>query len=951
MKKINLLSQLLIVCISLISVTFAQKVTGKITDASTGNGISSATIIVKGSKTGTSSSANGNFNITAKAGDVLVVSATGYATLEATATDTNNDIALQPKATDLTDVVVIGTRGIARAKTETAVPIDVIKINQVGAPTAKMELTSVLNMAAPSFNYNKQSGSDGADHVDLGTLRGLGPDQTLVLINGKRRHTTALVGLFGTRGKGSTGTDLNSFPQAAVDRIEILRDGASAQYGSDAIAGVINIILKKDINHWNINAGWAGYYDTKFNAAKFNKGNQYVSAGKIDGQQFSFNATNGFALGNNGGFASFALSALTQGKTYRQVDTTNWKTDKNSLRSINTSRRANGDGSVKTYGASYNMELPIKNTRSTFYSFATVNTRESDAFAYSRNFSENPQRFPVTTGGALVFVPSIMQVANDGETYYNPHIGTNINDAAVALGIKGKSVHDWNWDASVTTGKNDFQFNGSNTFNASDIGNITKNNFDDGGFRFRQTTVNVDFSKSFKTVASGLNIGYGFEYRSEKYKINQGEEKSWNGYYSNTIDFPNLDTAGGNNFRALASGSQGFPGFSPSDVVNATRENFSAYLDAEINITKAWLVDAAIRGEKYSDFGKVLTYKLATRIKATDNFNIRGSFSTGFRAPSLQQINFSSTLTNFSGGNLVQSRYARNGDALANAAGIPKLKEETSTNASLGFAWKPLKGLTVTIDGYLVKVKDRVVLTGSFLSYDNTLPTEFVAQLNSLNVSDARFLANAASTTNTGIDVVADYTKKWNNKTLKLLLAGNLQKITVDKINVPTELGGNKYISQKTFFSDREESLLKASAPASKINLSAQYNCKKIGVGMTLTSFGAIKILGFGDGSIGTDNPNYAGINPQVYDDLGNVIPDVANYQTKISTDIFISYKLFKNASIFVGMDNAFNIHPDFTQNPLAKKASVYNETGGPWDSVQMGYNGRKLFTRLVFDF
>ncbi len=948
MKKFTFFSQAIIFCFILISASFAQKIAGKVMDAATGNPISYASIIVKGTKVGTSSNEQGTFTITAKEGVTLLVSASGYTTKETIATD-NVNVSLDASSVGIVDVVVVGSRGLPRAKTETAVPIDVIKINQVGAPTAKMDLTSVLNMAAPSFNYNKQSGSDGADHVDLGTLRGLAPDQTLVLINGKRRHTTALVGLFGTRGKGSSGTDLNAFPQSAVDRIEILRDGASAQYGSDAVAGVINIILKKDINHWTISTGLAGYYDTKFNTRKFNAGNQYVSGNKIDGQTFSLSATNGFNIGNNGGYVSFGLEALTQGKTFRQADTTNWKTSNKALPYINSGRRAFGDASLKTYGALYNMELPIKNSRSTFYSFGSANSKESEAYAYSRNFSARPERFPVDLGGNLKFVPGIMQKTNDGEIYYNPIIGTQINDASIALGIKGKTQRDWNWDASLTTGKNSFQFYGDGTFNASLQGNTTKNFFDDGGFRFRQTTANLDFSKSFSTIAQGLNIGYGFEYRGEKYGINKGEEASWNGYYSGDIIFPNLDPT--DNIRNLGVGAQGFPGYSPADTVTATRNNVAAYLDAEINFTKSFLVSAAARVEDYSDFGSVVTYKLASRLKATDNLNIRGSVSTGFRAPSLQQLNFSNTLTNFSNGELIQTRIARNGDAVAKAAGIQALKQETSLNTSVGFAWKPVKGLTITMDGYMVKVKDRIVVTGNFYQSDNTLPTSFTSQLANLKIDAAQFLTNAVNTTNMGLDIVADYSKKWEDKTVRVLLAGNIQNVKIDKVNVPAGLASTK-LNQKTFYSDREESLLKASAPLSKITLSATYNCKKIGFGATLTSFGGTKVLGFGDGSIGTENPNYAGVNPQVYsDDTGAPIADIANYRTKISTDIFVSYKASKKISIFAGIDNVFNIHPDFSADKLAKKGFIGNETGGAWDSIQMGYNGRKLFTRLVFNF
>lgn len=905
------------------SFVFAQQLyTIKAIDAKTGSSIENASAIITAIKKGATTNAAGTLTIQAKEGDEVQISSIGYTnkTIQL-GSNTTVEVLLVADQQDLQDVVVLGTRGTPRAKTETAVPIDVIKINQVGTPTAKMDLTSVLNMAAPSFNYNKQSGSDGADHVDLGTLRGLGPDQTLVLINGKRRHNTALVALFGTRGRGASGTDLNAFPQIAVDRIEILRDGASAQYGSDAIAGVMNIILKKDINHWTINTGWSGYYDDQFNASKFNAGNQYVSEGKIDGQIFTLSATNGFNLGNNGGFVSFGLSALTQGKTFRQADTLNWKTDKNTVPFINAGRRAFGDGSVKTYGASYNMELPIKNTNATFYSFGIVNTKESDAYAYTRNLSWNPERFPTDASGNTIFVPSIMQKANDGETYFNPRIGTIINDASIAIGIKGKTNTNWNWDASITTGKNDFQFSGYQTFNSTLIGNTTKNYFEDGGFKFRQATVNVDFSKSFKTVANGLNIGYGFEYRNEKYTINKGEEASFKSY-------DNVVVPG-------TQGAQGFPGFSQLDTITATRNNVSGYLDAELNISKAWLVDVAVRGENYSDFGSVLTYKFATRLKVSDEFNLRGSASTGFRAPSLAQINFSNTNSSFYQGNLVQSRISRNGDALSKGAGIEKLKQETSINTSVGFAWKPIKGLTFTVDGYMVKIKDRVVISGLFAS-DPSLPSGFNSELANLGVTTAQFITNAVNTTNIGLDIVIDYTKKINNGTLKVLLAGNIQKAKVDEINVPAALKGTAS-NIETFYSKRDVAFIESSAPTSKFNLNIDYNRKKIGYNLSFSTFGNMKMIGFGD--VPSD------LNPSVN------VEGVYNYSTKVTTNFAVSYKVSKAISVSVGADNVFNVHPDFSLNPFAKNALGYNESGGAWDSVQMGYNGRKLFSKLVLNF
>ena len=912
-----------------------QTFTIKVTDSKTGNPVTSASVVVRVTQKGASTNNDGLFTIQAKVNDILDITSIGYKPQMVKLTGAAEvTVLLEPSSVDLGDIVVIGTRGAARVKTETAVPIDVIKINQVGLPTAKMDLTSILNMAAPSFNYNKQSGADGADHLDLGTLRGLGPDQTLVLINGKRRHQTAFVALFGTRGRGASGTDLNAFPQNAVDRIEILRDGASAQYGSDAMAGVINVRLRKDVNQWNINVGRSGYYDTKFNSRKSVDPTQYYTGDEIDGRTFNFSVSNGLKLGKSGGFINFSLDYLKQDKTFRQVPDTNASTNPDALPYYNGGRRAFGDGSVQTDGLMYNMELPIKSTKTVIYSFGSVNHKASDAFAYTRNLSARPKRFPTDASGNAIYVPSIMRISSDGETYYNPHIGTNISDASIALGVKGVSKKDWNWDVSFTDGKNDFQYFGDQTFNASMLGNITKTHFDDGGFRFRQATINTDFSKQFKSVASGLNIAYGAEFRSEKYSINMGEEASY-ALYTNPYD--------------LAGGSQGFPGFSPSDTVNATRTVFGVYGDAELNITDKWLVDGAVRFENYSDFGLVATFKLASRYKVNSDFNLRGSASTGFRAPSLQQIYFSNTLTSFSAGQLVQSRIARNNDAITKLASIPDLKEETSINGSLGFSWKPAKGLTFTMDGYIVKVKDRVVLSGLFSADDATLPVALTNALKALNVSTAQFFANAVNTTNYGLDVVLDYSTKLGKGNFKALLAGNVQSITIDDIKVPSALNTNT-LNRKTFFSDREEAFLKASAPKAKIGLSLNYTLGKLGAGSNLTYYGKVLLKGFGDAT--PENPNYAGINPMVPSDAnGTYVPENFNYNGKVVTDVFVSFKLCKQASLFIGADNVFNVHPDLGVVQAARGWAGDNESGGPWDSVQMGFNGRRLFGKIAFSF
>jgi iron complex outermembrane receptor protein len=944
MRKILILFSILFVAENAIA---QLTISGKVTDA---NGLPLVGVSVKSKKTGrgTFTGPDGSFNLNTAADDELEITSVGYAP-QVLAASNNLTIVLQQASEELTQVVMVGTRTAGRAKTETPIPVDVIRINQVGQPTARMDLTSVLNFAAPSFNYNKQSGADGADHIDLGTLRGLGPDQTLVLINGKRRHQTAFVGLFGTRGRGNSGADLNGFPQIAVDRIEILRDGASAQYGSDAMAGVINVILKKDIGVWTINAGWAGYYDNKFNANQTKADNQYYYGNKIDGGTYTFNANYGVGIGKQGGFINFSLDYRNQAKTYRQVKDTNVWTNPDAL-PLNTGRRAFGDASVATYGAMYNMEVPAKaGSKLTFYSFGGYNYKSSDAFAYTRNFSARPDRFPVDAGGNLLFEPNIMRTAIDGEIYYNPHIQTKITDASVAVGIKGDAGGGWNWDLSNTLGHNNFHYYGDKTFNASIIGANTPNHFDDGGFNFTQNTVNLDFSKSFKNFAQGLNLGFGSEFRFERYTIYKGEEASYKGY-TNPFD--------------QAPGSQGFPGFSPADVIKGKRGNISVYGDAEINVSANWLTDFAVRLENYSDFGSVVTGKFATRYKVSNNFNLRGSVSTGFRAPSLQQINFSNTLTSFSGGQLVQSRIARNGDDVTKAAGIPDLKEETSVNASLGFTSKPAKGLTLTLDGYMVKVKNRIVLSGLFSADDASLPTAFTDKLKDLDVATAQFFANSVNTTNSGLDIVLDYKKNWSkgNKSFRATLTGNIQQMEVDKVNIPAALD-DSYVHRKTFFSDREEAFLVASAPQSKFALNLQYGIKKLGFGVGLTYFGKMKTLGFGwtglASQAGTGGPgdpaisgSFTGIDPYVdidgFSDGVNVLKEEFIYRGKITTDIFVSYKFSNKLSLFAGADNLLNVHPDYAAVQRARYESFDNETGGPWESVQMGFNGMRLFAKLA---
>ncbi len=934
-KLKQLVSFLFLMTLSIYSFAQTQKITGTVTDIK-GIPLVGVTIKAQSTKAIVSTNISGVFNVNAKVGETLEFTSVGFESKKVSASTGNMIIQLKTAVNELQDVILVGSRGGARVKTESPVPVDVIKLSEVGFNTARMDLTSTLNFVAPSFNYNKQSGADGADHIDIGTLRGLGPDQTLVLINGKRRHSTAFVGLFGPRGRGNSGVDLNGFPQSSVDRIEILRDGASAQYGSDAIAGVMNVVLKKNTNEWNVSTGLAGYYDNKYNTYAVKNDRNYLynsSFGAMDGITQNLTINRGFDIGKKGGFINVSLDLNSQGKTFRQAP------DEDGL-PINTWRQGFGDGSMKSIGAMMNMEVPMGDGIK-FYAFGGVNSKKSDAYAYTRNWSAKPNRFPVDEKGALIFVPDIMFVTGQGDTSYNPRIQADIQDMSMVAGFSKTTATGWDWDFSSTVGNNNFHYFGAGTFNASNIGNVSQTSFDDGGFNFLQSTTNLDLSRLYGKVNNGgVKVSFGSEFRVENYSIFRGEPASYK-------VFPNSFGL------EQAPGAQGFPGFSPADKVNASRIVTGLYGDLEYTPTSSLLLTGAVRLENYSDFGAVATYKSSFRYKLTNNFNLRGSFSTGYRAPSLQQKYFSNTLTSFSQGQLVQSRVSRNNDPLTKLAGIPDLKQETSTNMSLGFSWKPIQGLTFTVDGYSIKMKDRVVLSGLFSASDATLPAAFTSKLNDLGVSTAQFFANAVNTTNTGIDLVIDYQKKISDKErFKFLFVANFQGITIDAINVPAAIVANgtqeeKEYKASTFFSDREQYFLKASAPKSKFSTSIDYTNNKVSVGARITYFGDVALTGFGI--------NGDGINPQVPTDAdvtGNtLVPEIFNYRGKFTTDLYMNYQFSKKTSIVAGVDNIFNVHPDYAINPLAKGWAGDNETGGPWDGVQMGYNGLRMFTRLLFKF
>ncbi|QGZ39165.1 iron complex outermembrane receptor protein [Pseudoduganella flava] len=758
-------------------------------------------------------------------------------------------------------VSIVGSRRVTSSATDTVVPVDVIPLTQTAEKGGQFDLSQTLTNISPSFNSTRQTGADGADLVDSAALRGLGSDQTLVLVNGKRRHTSSLVNLFGARNRGNTGTDLNAIPLMAIKDVQVLRDGAAAQYGSDAIAGVMDIGLKKNLG-CEATAGYGQY-----------------SAG--DGKNYLASAYCGFALA--GGVVGITGEYLDRGR---------------SDRSEPDNPRIIGDSKTKNKTLYVNGEIPTGvSTSGKFYFTGGVQTRDASSAAFGRG------------GVGTDDIPSRNSAAMYPEGFV-PFINGDLDDRYAILGHRAQ-LGEWNADISQTYGYNRLRYDISHTLNAS-IANadlvaggrgISPDHFDAGGFSFEQWTTNVDLARYFQGVmGNGLNVAFGGEYRVEKYKIFAGEPGSY-------IDADGVGT-GGN------AGSQGFPGFQPGDVTNARRHSTAAYLDMEADVTDAAKLQAAVRWEKYSDFGSTVTGKLAGSYRVTPQMLLRGSASTGFRAPSLQQAYFSSTFTDFIGGVPTDVVLAPNGGAVATLAGIPKLKEEKSTSFTLGTTWTPTESISVTADLYHIKIKDRIVLSGRF-DADNY--PELAARLATLGVGQAQFFVNSVDTKTQGLDLTASHRGTLFGNKLTTFLAANFSKTTVEDIHAPASLKGYEDV----LLSERERLFIEQGGPRRKATLGFDYV-----TGPVETDF---KIIHFGPQTLGTFSGTAAGV-PNLY------------YEAKTSADLSFTYTVSKNAKITVGGNNIFNVKPT-SQN------ADETDNGFKYDSVQFGLNGASYFARLYVKF
>ncbi|RED26494.1 iron complex outermembrane receptor protein [Flavobacterium cutihirudinis] len=895
---------------------FAQKEVSGIVKDKTGAPLPGVNIVEKGTSNGVSTDFEGSFRIKVKEGAILIFSYVGFTTIEKSASGDKLNIVLNENDGQiLNDVVVVGSRNTKRTVVNSAVPIDVINVKDVTTQSGKIEINQMLQYVAPSFNANKQSGSDGADHVDPASLRGMGPDQTLVLINGKRRHQSSLINLFGTRGRGNTGTDLNAIPASSIKRIEILRDGAAAQYGSDAIAGVINIVTNDNVNEFTGSVTYGafnthakgdfpeGTANTKgYRLDQHGNGNSFGKDQDFDGGSVQIGANYGTKIGTKGGYVNVTGEFLNKNKT---------------LRPGFDFRKGFGEAEIQGVNLFVNLAVPIAD-KTEFYAFGGSNFRDTDAYAFTRNDGERVVE-AIYPGG------------------FTPRITSKINDNSIAAGIRTESTGGWKWDFSNTLGKNKFHYDIKGTLNAS-LEEKSPTEFDAGGHSLLQNTTNLDVSKNYGDILGGLNLAFGAEFRMEKFEIFAGEEGSYATYDTNgvpitdpttqsapTVPNPDYDPTDPESSPTIPrpGGSQGFPGYSPANEVNKNRSNFSLYTDAELDVTEAWMVSGAVRFENYSDFGSTLNGKLASRLKLTDKINLRGSVSTGFRAPSLAQIYYNLRFTNFSSAGATEVLLAPNDSEITRAFGIQKLNEEKALNASLGFT-ASLGDFTATVDGYLINVNDRIVLTGYFdASHLGT------------NVDKAQFFVNGVDTKTIGLDVVLAWKKTINENRFSATLVGNINDMKIDKVK-------NGALDEKTFFGERDKAFLLASAPPNKFGLNLNYGRKWFDAGLAFTRFSEVKLL---DYQMDEDPEDYrtdpSETDAQVFANQKKAATDT--YGAKIVTDLTLGFKVSKSTKISIGANNLLNIYPD--------QQDDWVEAGGYWDAVQMGFNGAYYYARLGFNF
>ena len=987
MKQITLFKSMLLMlfCFCSFSV-MGQTLEGKVIDEN-GDPLPYANVIEKGTTNGTVTDDNGHFSINpSQLPAQLEFSLLGFSNVskEALSSSTSMTVTLVEKGVSLNEVVLVGSRNPSRTAIETPVPVDVIDLAELTTQGPQTSINEILNYVAPSFTSQTQTVSDGTDHIDPASLRGLGPDQVLVLVNGKRRHKSSSLNVNGTVGAGSVGTDMNAIPTAAIKRIEVLRDGAAAQYGSDAIAGVINIVLKEATNKLD--------FSVTFGANNSSKSNH--QEGGFDGEKLQIDANYGINLGSKGGFVNFTGSIATRnpalrnatnaeqiydianaveqafteqsGKTIAEMTAADYQSgaallgtnyisanDQSAIAALDLSATDGvlntpedlgllrdllpngGHGEFATYQELDDAQFAARGLERNDFRFkvGTSKLREGKFFTnLSLPLSENTEVYSFggisyRQGLAYGFLrepwrPKANVAANANG--FLPGIQSDILDQSFAVGIKGVTQNGWNVDFSNSFGSNTFGFTVVNSTNAS-LGATSPSVFDAGSYSFSQNTTNLDFNKFNEDIFSGLNIAFGAEYRVDRFEIFEGKENSYGTYNNNGI--PTSGGVGGATNalgESLPGTSQVFGGFTPQNAVDKYRNSIGFYFDTEADISENFLVSLATRYENFSDFGETFNYKVATRIKLSDNISMRAANSTGFRAPSLQQQYYSRSSTIFNANGVAEEvGLFPNDSPLADLLNIGTLKEEVSKSSSIGFTGK-INNFTFTVDAYQIEIEDRIVLTGKFSHNDDTTLKPI---FDAAGAGKAQFLANAIDTKNQGIDIVAGYKIALSDKlNLDNTLAATFSETEITSINVPSDISSAGL--EGDFFDGQEEAFLTIAQPRTKVNLTHNLSSEKWAVLLRNVYFGEV-----------TDPDEFSG-QARV---AGASVNDNAVYGGKVVTDLTLTNNMNENTSITIGANNVFDVYPDENRPGSQSNASFpYSRR-----TSQFGFLGRYLFARI----
>jgi iron complex outermembrane receptor protein len=792
----------------------------------------------------------------------------------------------------LDEVVVTGTRVAARTRLDSLAPVDVLSADSLSS-SATTELAEALSTAAPSLNFPRPSITDGTDHIRPATLRGLAPDQTLVLVNSKRRHQSALVNVNGSVGRGSAAVDLNAIPLAAIESVEVLRDGASAQYGSDAIAGVINLRLRDAREGGNASVTY-GQYDTD---VQTERGERH----ETDGATMTATGWVGLPLGPEG--------FLTLSAEYRDRDPTSRGDFDNRVPGSPVTSRY-GDAEVEDITAYANAGVPLGNDWQ-IYGWAGYQQREGNSAAFPRIFND---------------VRNVPAIYPNG---FLPLITTDIDDLNVGWGVRGQ-LAAWDADVSLVYGSNTVQYGVENSLNTS-FGALSQTSFDAGEMDYDQFVLNASIVRGFEIggLPEPLNVALGVEARRESYGIEAGEPAS---YERGPI-------------VGAPAGSQGFPGFQPANELDEHRTAYSAFVDVEARLTQKFLASVAVRGEDYSDFGSAVTGKLAGRFDFTDNFALRGAVSTGFRAPGLQQEFFTSTATNFINGNPFEVGTFPATSEVARTLGAQPLDAEKSRNYSLGTVLR-FGGFEASLDAYRIDIRDRIVLS------ENLNTPQVAALIAPFGANVARFFINGVETETQGIDLVTRYL--WPSESLgrfEFLVAGNWNDTEVQKVpttNVIANIcsGQPPGCVPPVLFARINTLSFEEGTPDSKITASIDWNlplgAMNFGVNLQGTRYGEVVEPGV---------PSAAEINAGLED-----VRDV-HIQPDWVVDLAFNAKLMEEKLGFtIGADNLFDQYPDrmpIARVVPPPVGGIVNLNGtnalGFSRYSPYGFNGRFVYARLNF--